>query len=296
MTIQRADYRNLEWSDRERSGFTLMDTSLPFIAYGLFKPGQICFLQIRDFVADAKNIRIPGKLRLRDGLALYHRNGDGSTINGFMLRFRLGEEDTAYARIEALEPKRQYSWDVIQIGAQAANILVGRSPEKGSVQCDDDDYDGWRDPLFNEALDVVQETFKNNSEFDWDLKPLFRLQMAFLLLWASIERYSTLRYGFAKKPEDRIELIGSDPNFERWLKELVKDTRKIQRADEPKNDVKLIADNPKEAIKYYYQVRCNSAHRGKGVSNDHDIVRAALHELLPIFRHLLDNCRAEASN
>lgn len=272
-----------------------MDTSLPFIAYGLFKPGQICFLQIRDFVAHSKSIRIPGKLRLRDGLALYDPNGGGSTIHGYLLRILAGEDDAAYARIGALESERQYYWDVIRIDGQDANILIGRVLEKGTVPCDEDDYDGWKDPLFNEALVVVQETFEEARDFDWNLKPLFRLQMAFLLLWASIERYSTLRYGFAKKPEERIELIGSDASFGRALKEFVKEARKIQRADEPKNHAILNADNPKKAINYYYQVRCNSAHRGKGVPNDHEIVRDALQELLPIFKNMLDACRMEAT-
>jgi len=273
----------------------LTDTSLPFIAYGLFKPGQICFLQIRNFVADAKRIRVPGKLRLRDGLALYDPNGGGSTIQGCLLRFRSGEEEAAYARILALESERQYHWNVIPIDGQDANILVGNVLQKGTVPCDEDDYDGWKDPLFNEALDVVQETFEEARDFDWNLKPLFRLQMAYLLLWASIERYSTLRYGFAKKPEERIKLIGNDASFERGLKEFVKKARQIQRADEPNNHAILNADNPKKAIEYYYQVRCNSAHRGKGVPNDHDTVRTALQELLPIFRNMLNACRMEAA-
>lgn len=273
----------------------MLDISLPFIAYGLFNPGQICFLQVKDFVVDATNVRISGMLRLRDGLVLYVPDGHGQTIQGSVLRFHSGEGGTAYALIEKLEPESQYRWNQVSIDGQQADILVDKSPNNGSDPCDGDDYDGWQGPLFKSALDVVRETLDANEKFEWDLKPLFRLQMAYLLLWASIERYSTLRYGLAKKPEEGIKLIGNEPHFKQAIEKFVTGTRRVQRADRPQDGSVLSADNPKKSIEYYHQVRCNSIHRGKAnESRDHEIVRKSLQELLPVFSGMLDACRAEA--
>ena len=52
-------------------------------------------------------------------------------------------------------------------------------------------WNGWDDPLFTSALDVVKETLHSQTQFDWDLKPLFRLQMAYLLLWSG---YRAIRF------------------------------------------------------------------------------------------------------
>jgi hypothetical protein len=32
---------------------------------------------------------------------------------------------------------------------------AGRSPRKGSVHCEEDEWNGWNDPLFTAALDKV---------------------------------------------------------------------------------------------------------------------------------------------
>ena len=47
--------------------------------------------------------------------------------------------------------------------------------------------DGRNEPLFGPALDVVRETLDLNRKFEWDLKPMFRLQMAYTLLWMQLK-------------------------------------------------------------------------------------------------------------
>ena len=39
----------------------------PFFAYGLFKPWQLCFYRIKDFVAKAIDGTVSGILKQRDG-------------------------------------------------------------------------------------------------------------------------------------------------------------------------------------------------------------------------------------
>lgn len=162
------------------------NVSLPFFAYGVFKPGQLSFLQISDCVAQIRtDLQTPGELRLRDGLPLFVPAASGPFVKGSLIVFEDGKTELAYQRIAGLEPHHQYSWKVMKFGGDEANVLVGRSPQKGSSQCDEE-WDGWTDPFFGPALDVVEETLKANAGFEWDLKPLFRLQMAYLLLWSSI--------------------------------------------------------------------------------------------------------------
>ena len=112
-----------------------------------------------------------------------------------------------------MEPDRHYRWHQAPVEGTPANVLVGRSPEKGSVPCEDGEWNGWDDPLFTAALNVVEETLRSQT-FDWNLKPLFRLQMAYLLLWSSIERYVSLRYHLG----DRVtEKVGQLALFKRQL-------------------------------------------------------------------------------
>jgi hypothetical protein len=159
----------------------------PFFASGLFRPGQLSFFQLRELVSKISYpAEVGGSLLLRDGLPIIDPQGRGH-VRGALLTFVPERAAEAYDRISAMEPDKYYLWHVSQVEGTSANLLVGRYPKKGSVPCEDAEWDGWNDPLFTEALDVVEETL-NLQVFAWDLKPLFRLQMAYLLLSSSIER------------------------------------------------------------------------------------------------------------
>lgn len=135
---------------------------------------------------------------MQDGLPVVDPTGPGE-VKGALLTFLPERVSDAYDRISAMEPDKHYRWDEAQAGGSAANMLVGRYPKKGSVPCEDADWNGWADPLFTAALEVVLETLMDSLDFNWDLKPLFKLQMAYLLLWSSIERYGSLRYHLGDK-------------------------------------------------------------------------------------------------
>jgi hypothetical protein len=169
------------------------DTERPFFAYGLFRPGQLAFFQLRELVSSITDpTQVKGSLLLRDGLPIMDQRGQGG-VNGSLIIFLPGRAAEAYARISAMEPGKHYRWHETEVDGTSANVLIGLYPQKGSVPCEDAEWNGWHDPLFTAALEVVEETLESQN-FDWDLKPLFRLQMAYLLLWSSIERYVSLRY------------------------------------------------------------------------------------------------------
>lgn len=280
------------------------DPRCPFFAYGVFRPGQLAYFQLRDLVVErAQSIDIPGRLLVRDGLPIadLHRPrlAPEDRIIGALLTFQSDRSTEAYDRIARMEPRRHYVWDEISLGGATANVLRGRSPGKGSSVCEQKEWDGWTDPTLTAALEVVEETLAQPQRFTWDLKPMFRLQMAYLLLWSSIERYVSLRYHLGDRAMEKVHQLADEPAFAQGLRVHVTERREIYRADKP-TDKEVISPRrtPHQALAYYYQVRSNITHRGKGVVADHDKLQKSLAELLSIFREVLtaahDQARADA--
>jgi hypothetical protein len=268
---------------------------LPFFAYGLFRPGQLAFFQIRDLVSETVDPSVfQGILLLRDGLPIIDSGRDGR-VTGALITFLPGRAREAYSRISDMEPEEAYRWDEGVVDGTPANVLVGRSPQKGSDVCETEEWNGWDDPLFNEALEVVEESLKSHRQFEWNLKPLFRLQMAYLLLWSSIERYVSLRYHLGRKVTDKVRQFAAEPAFAESLERNVKGTRYVYRADRPADRASLDPKNPEKSIQYYYQIRSNITHRGKGVVRDHELLCESLAELLVIFRDVLRAAKDDAT-
>jgi hypothetical protein len=271
------------------------DIDRPFFAYGLFRPGQLAFVQLRELVREvADPAHISGALLLRDGLPIIDPAGEGR-VKGALMTFLPDRAAAAYDRISGMEPDRHYRWHETQADGRPANVLVGRYPGKGSVPCEEEEWDGWNDPLFTVALDVVEETL-TSDDFQWDLKPLFRLQMGYLLLWSSIERYVSLRYHLGDKVMEKVDQLAREPAFAAGLLEHVKERRFVYRADRPDQRTVLDRNAPEKAVAYYYQVRSNIVHRGKGVVWDHERVLKSLTELLPIFREVLKAAERDAGS
>ncbi len=259
-----------------------------FFAYGLFRPGQLAFFQIRDFVSRVtKPVQVTGVLRLRDGLPIIELKGR-EPVNGALLIFKPGKAEAAYDKVSAMEPDNHYNWEEVQADGNPANVLVGRFPRKASVRFEGDDWNGWDDPLFKEALEVVEDEIPSTPNFnDVNLKPLFRLQMAYLLLWSSIERYVSLKYHLGEKVKQKVDCLAKEPAFGSALRRVVARERTVFRASKPKTMETLDPSDPKKSLDYYYQVRCNMTHRGKAAVPDRGIVKHALTELLQIFEGVL---------
>lgn len=272
------------------------DTTLPFFAYGIFKPGQLGYHRLRELVAEAEpNCEINGQLLLRDGLPIIdEKPGFPSTCVGTLLTFKPNAVEDAYQRIAEIEPDKHYRWGVARAQNANINVLFGRNPTKGSLPCEDVEWDGRNDPLFTAALDVVEETLQANTVFKWDLKPLFRLQMAYLLLWSAIERYVSLRYHLGDKVMEKVNALAGEAAFAEALQHLVTEKRSVFRADQPDKKAKLDPADPRKSLEYYYQVRSNLAHRGKAVVQDYDLMKMSLEELLNIFKSVLQNAFAES--
>ena len=130
----------------------LDEPRVPFFAYGIFKPGQLAYRQIEQFVATTdKTAKVNGALRERDGLPILKIGGTGE-VRGVLVAFRADAEAEAYTRINKLEPEWQYCWETVQVFSatdqREAAALIGVSADKGSIPLETNDWDGASDPLF----------------------------------------------------------------------------------------------------------------------------------------------------
>lgn len=303
---------------------TTANVQKPLFTYGLLKPGQIAHFQIEDFVSETNQAHLaPSQLWVRDGLPILRRDGLGNdTVQGSLLYFNQEQAERAYDRVESIEPTdSQYRWVTERVevddGRVEANVLAGNEPTEGAYRAETKEgyITEWdfaeHDPLFNEAVDAVRcilsvyekvdEQSSTGGNFsDNDIMKLYILQMGYMQIWSCLERYCTLRYGFGKTVQDRItNLAKEDEHFREAVAEVVPDERRgvhIVSNENPRSREYLLPDDTEcpdkryeSSIQYYYQVRNNIIHRGKGaVKNDYQILERSLEELIDIFRRMRD--------
>ena len=274
------------------------DLSLPFFAYGLLKPGQPAFVQIRDYVAVAGCVtaRAPGVLLIQDGLPILKKSESDETL-GVSVTFKDKlSARKAYKTIEAFEPESMYQWDTVVVADRCARVLYAKHPEAGNP-VDWPGWDGWDDPLFNEALEVVEETRQQASR-KHRYYQLFRLQMAYLLLWSAIERYVTFRY----RAGDWIEKLSAEKGFakliEQHVPKAIGQAPRVVNVRDPGGEVfQLDPSQPSECLRFYRQVRHNVTHRGKsGPGRDAKLLDDSLTQLVPIFEGVRKNALEEADS
>ena len=89
--------------------------------------------------------------------------------------------------------------------------------------------------------------------------------------------------------------MAGEPAFASGIRKRVHEPRTVFRADRPAERETLDPASPQKCLRYYYQVRSNITHRGKGVVRDFDRVSMSLGELLPTFREVLETSRKDAA-
>ena len=268
---------------------------LPFFAYGIFKPGELGYLRIKNLVINHKQTWVKGDLRLRDGLPLADLGGY-ERLMGYLINFEKDSYERAYNEILDKEPKHQYRWDTVKAGDEQdeVNILAGKRPQRGSVLPDDQYFIGKDDPLFKEAFELIHETIENSHD---SYKEFFKLQMSYLLLWTIIERYVTIRYDLGRRTIlDKIKSLEDDDHFLTELRSNVSRKDTIYNTKDPKKKETLDPQAPEKCIKYYYQVRSNITHRGKAHHKDYRKLRESISELLHIMQSTIENAFKESES
>jgi hypothetical protein len=275
------------------------DQELPFFAYGSFKPGELAFSQLEAFLDRPPVIaEASGALKIRDGLP-FLVDAEGAKIDGYLLYFKDGSRSNAYKKICEFEPRTIYSWEIRHLvtpGTQA-NLLIGKVPNGGADHLEDQIWSFRLDPVFQYGLLVVKDTvtsfsaqeFESASPTLFDWSRFFRLQMAYLLLWSAIERFTSFAFGPAHNPMKRVELLGRDDRFAAAVRHRIPEPAgSVTDSRDPKTKYHLDPAKPGKCVLYYYQVRSNLSHRGKSAFKDGNLVRKSLVELLAIFEDMLD--------
>jgi hypothetical protein len=270
---------------------------LPFFAYGAFMPGELAFAKIERYLdcdrspepADAT-----GSLWVRDGLPLFV-SGGRDVVRGALLRFKRGDSrDQAYGEIRGFEPAEIYQWCKIELKnpKEDAFVLEAKNIEKGNPEKLDESRWSFRlDPVFDEGLETIQKIVNELggepfSVIEWSR--FFRLQMAYLLLWSAIERFSSFAYSPRLDPMERIMRMSKDSRFVVALQgNITESGRAVSDSRDPGVVYRLEPSVPLASVNYYYQVRSNLCHRGKGAWSDGETVRKSLIELLAIFKDML---------
>lgn len=271
------------------------DPALPFFAYGLYRPGEIAFFQIKDLVQKIQPASAAGLLLIRDGVVVLDRSRRDETAQGFRIHFRPESSRTAYAAIQETEPAAQYKWVV----ADGMNVLAAVKPGNGARPLYGEEWSGWRDPAFGPALEVVEVAL--TQEFDWvDFKPFYRLQAAYMLLWSSIERYVSLRYGLGKdRIVEKVRRLGDERAFIDVLHTLpagsLRNLRPVASTGRPRDRAVFdLTAEPSKLIDYLYQVRSNVTHRGKEQLLDWELLQSATDATLRAFRTTLAAAEIQA--
>lgn len=277
---------------------------LPFFAYGAFKPGELAFTQIEQFLDQQPTLATAtGSLKVRDGLPLFVEQSVGN-VCGSLLTFSADNRITAYETICRFEPKAIYYWKAVTLSFPSvlANLLVGKKLEQGRPHDIEGNIWSFRlDPVFEYGLNVIEDTATKlcldpflsapPERFEWPR--FFQLQMAYLLLWSAIERFSSFAYGPGLSPEQKIKALGNDSRFRSALKRHYSSSPiEVSDSRYPGNRSKLDVERPEDAADFFYQVRNNLSHRGKGARSDAEIVRRSLIALLAIFQDMLFSTEA----
>lgn len=279
---------------------------LPFFAYGIFKPGQIAFSKISEYVKCIKKTKIHQKMILMDAMALVTMEKDfKNPASGYLIYFNKEDAEKAYDIISETEPNKIYEWKTSNTyDDDYANLLISNHPKIDSPFSKIiTNYDGAKDPFFKDGINVIEKEIINCAKIrrkifrnlDSDPKKyeyLFKLQLNYLLLWAIIERFSVLKYGKKNSSLNNEQFAG-----EKKFKEYIEDNFKNRERNElsysrsvfsPKKlkDIHFDKEDCNSIISYYYTIRCNVAHRGKEL-NEVTAVYSALNELLTIFKEIL---------
>ena len=265
------------------------NTDLPFFAYGIFKPGQLAYSKIADFVQRPIPSQINYEMLMRDGVPLIvppKKNKVNYNTEGYLIYFYEESRKNAYEVIIRNQTEKLYSWEVIQVGENKANVLMGVNPELGTSY-GSKSYDGSEDPYFNEAIDVIEEELNDENKHWSSVNDFFKLQMAYMLLWSSIERYCTLKYNEESIGKNNRQ-FSEEKVFRRGLKKYVESERKVYSAEDLW-EYTLNPTKPYDSIRYYYTIRCNAVHRGKAIHSDEYMLRQSLKELLNIFKDVLED-------
>lgn len=268
-----------------------LNISLPFIAYGSFKPGELRYNLIKEFVSEFKPVPIFGLMKEKDGVPVFFTAETKPyarfNYDAYEIYFKEGTEENAYQIISENEPNTYYNW----VEFQGCNILEGIKRLRGLIEFMDYSWSFKNDPYFSNGINACKQIIQSHTlskDYHQEYEEFFSAQAAYMLLWTIIERFCSIKYGNIS-PNEKLKKLSNDNEIDwTFLKIIISRIDSIVRSDQKDNKIKL---NPSTSVKnilnYYYGLRSNVVHRGKDVFVDIERIRLAFRELVEITEELI---------
>lgn len=302
-----------------RRVFLPKNIELPFFTYGIFKPKQIAFSVIGEFVNSYVVKSIDNYYQfLRDGLSFISYKEGSSVQDGYKINFKPDKAKDAYFNVSNKEPRNLYKW--IEIDNMNALVAVNEIGLDKHFHGDPDKIIGWNDPYFHIGLEVInsQEFDEKKMNYDvnsnWDERGFFaemiNIQMKFLLAYSMLERLAFLMTSF-QSGSNQVSSVLSENDcirsaINKVYKELSEDQKSKKRevfssertiSSKGKTQTEKVNFTFKECIeredyrkiiKFYYQIRNNITHRGKSLGRLSDDLKQYLTELTTIIKYTIE--------
>jgi hypothetical protein len=286
---------------------------LPFVAYGIFRPGDISFSFLKDYLdADPIHESIIGEIRIRDGVLIFSNKEVDSKkdkIEVYLLKFKDDQSETAYNSICQKEPENLYEWGEILIGEKLCNVLHSKDMNNGS-----NDFGGeaafyytignkyWKEVLklvekeINEISNFDKETndLDQNYKVDLEYQYFLKIQQLYMLQWTEFERFAYFRYPQANSMHRGSSVFKDvNLNLSDYLHfKLKNDT--IYNVKDLKVHKKL-NDRGKLEFSYYNSLRNNIVHSGKTFLDDYPKLVRGLNEVHFIVKSLIEDTEKECN-
>ena len=279
------------------------DPTLPYFAYDAFKPKQVAFPVIEHFVDYVEPYEFEltdYELRHRNGIPMVVEEYSNIPVKGYLIYFNNNvisgynnnPRSDAYDFICKTKPRSLFKWRQIHGANGEFNITLAQDKEYGIPYNDYDNksnYNGINDPTFYELLSYIEDNIlhmKNREGIRNDYDSLYKLEMNYMLLWSSIDKYLFLCNGGWFQHNNVIEWSKWD-EFKLGFKKEVNRYHQVHSTNSNKT-CKLNPNSSTSSAEYYYQLRCNIVHSGKKHYTDVHFIEKSICELLKIFRTVLD--------
>ena len=288
--------------------------NLPFVAYGIFRPGDISFLFLKDYLeVDPIRESIIGDIRIRDGVLIFSNKDADSPgsrkekIDVYILKFKKEQSSKAYKYIYQKEPDNLYEWGEIKVGGELCNILIAKDIENGSSR----DFDGealsyysikniyWKEVLKLVEIESKQiSSSKNDPDFSqqnhtYIYRLFLKTQQLYILQWTELERFAYFRFPGANskhRGDSLFKLINSN-GLGYYLDFKLKQD-KIYNILNLKENYKLTKNN-KLGFEYYNALRNNIVHSGKTYLEDFPKLEKGLKEIYIIVKRIIEDTEKE---
>ncbi|EKD27120.1 MAG: hypothetical protein ACD_79C00865G0001 [uncultured bacterium] len=262
--------------------------NISFFDYGLFKPGEIGYLQISDYVEDViSNVSITGDLLDRGGIPVLDDDGLGK-VNGFIIIFKKEFSKFAYEKILSEDLKQFYKWKSLKTYIESHqitiehNVLCKISKKNSFNLIKEGSWQGNRSSLFKEGLETVKEYIDSTKSFNLDERCFVKLQMAYFLLWTIIDFHVFLRYQNLSDSKLKLQCLADDKIFNSAFKSVVKDNRFFYNIFHSEEYI-LNPGDVLSSLEYYYQQLLSMNSQWDFSSHNFTCLKKSLNELYNVF-------------